>query len=166
MDKMMFLIRHTGPAMSAFNAWILSKSIETLGLRMDRHCSNALALAEELEKNEEVLDVKYPFLPSHPQYELAKKQMKAGGGIVTIEVKGGKERAFKFLDALNMILYTSNLGDSRSIATHPASTTHSKLTEEEREKLGIRPGTVRLSIGIEDKQDIIDDILQALEASK
>ncbi len=166
MDKMMFLIRHTGPAMSAFNAWILSKSIETLGLRMDRHCSNALALAEELEKNEEVLDVKYPFLPSHPQYELAKKQMKAGGGIVTIEVKGGKERAFNFLDALNMILYTSNLGDSRSIATHPASTTHSKLSEEEREKLGIRPGTVRLSIGIEEKQDIIDDILQALEASK
>ncbi|WP_185217687.1 trans-sulfuration enzyme family protein [Sphingobacterium mizutaii] len=166
MDKMMFLIRHTGPAMSAFNAWILSKSIETLGLRMDRHCSNALALAEVLEKNEEVLDVKYPFLPSHPQYELAKKQMKAGGGIVTIEVKGGKERAFNFLDALNMILYTSNLGDSRSIATHPASTTHSKLSEEEREKLGIRPGTVRLSIGIEDKQDIIDDILQALEASK
>ncbi len=166
MDKMMFLIRHTGPAMSAFNAWILSKSIETLGLRMDRHCSNALALAEELEKNEEVLDVKYPFLPSHPQYELAKKQMKAGGGIVTIEVKGGKERAFNFLDSLNMILYTSNLGDSRSIATHPASTTHSKLSEEEREKLGIRPGTVRLSIGIEEKQDIIDDILQALEASK
>lgn len=166
MDKMMFLIRHTGPAMSAFNAWILSKSIETLGLRMDRHCSNALALAEELEKNDEVLDVKYPFLPSHPQYELAKKQMKAGGGIVTIEVKGGKERAFNFLDALNMILYTSNLGDSRSIATHPASTTHSKLSEEEREKLGIRPGTVRLSIGIEEKQDIIDDILQALEASK
>ncbi|MGB7529735.1 trans-sulfuration enzyme family protein [Sphingobacterium cellulitidis] len=165
-DKMMFLIRHTGPAMSAFNAWILSKSIETLGLRMDRHCSNALALAEELEKNEEVLDVKYPFLPSHPQYELAKKQMKAGGGIVTIEVKGGKERAFQFLDALKMILYTSNLGDSRSIATHPASTTHSKLTEEEREKLGIRPGTVRLSIGIEDQKDIIEDILQALEASK
>lgn len=165
-DKMMFLIRHTGPAMSAFNAWLLSKSIETLGLRMDRHCSNALALAEELEKNTEVLDVKYPFLPSHPQYELAKKQMKAGGGIVTIEVKGGKERAFQFLDALNMILYTSNLGDSRSIATHPASTTHSKLTEEEREKLGIRPGTVRLSIGIEDQKDIIDDILQALEKSR
>lgn len=165
-DKMMFLIRHTGPAMSAFNAWLLSKSIETLGLRMDRHCSNALAVAEELEKNTEVLDVKYPFLPSHPQYELAKKQMKAGGGIVTIEVKGGKERAFQFLDALNMILYTSNLGDSRSIATHPASTTHSKLTEEEREKLGIRPGTVRLSIGIEDQKDIIDDILQALEKSR
>jgi O-succinylhomoserine sulfhydrylase len=164
-EKMMFLIRHTGPAMSPFNAWVLSKSIETLGLRMDRHCSNALALAQELEKNKEILDVKYPFLPSHPQYELAKKQMKAGGGIVTIEVKGGKERAFQFLDALKMILYTSNLGDSRSIATHPASTTHSKLTEEEREKLGIRPGTIRLSIGIEDQNDIIQDILQALDAS-
>lgn len=166
MDKLMFFIRHTGPAMSAFNAWVLSKSIETLGLRMDRHCSNALALAETLEKHEDILDVKYPFLPSHPQYELAKKQMKAGGGIVTIEVKGGKERAFKFLDALKMILYTSNLGDSRSIATHPGTTTHSKLKEEEREKLGIRPGTIRLSIGIEDQEDIIEDILQALEASK
>ncbi|MGH2622410.1 MAG: PLP-dependent transferase, partial [Sphingobacterium sp.] len=124
------------------------------------------ALAKELEKNEEIQDVKYPFLSSHPQYELAKKQMKAGGGIITIEVKGGQERAFKFLDALRMILYTSNLGDARSIATHPSSTTHSKLTELEREALGIRPGTVRLSIGIEDEQDIIDDILQALQASK
>ncbi|MGN5956127.1 trans-sulfuration enzyme family protein [Sphingobacterium lactis] len=166
MDKLMFFIRHTGPAMSPFNAWVLSKSIETLGLRMDRHCSNALALAETLEKHAEIADVKYPFLPSHPQYDLAKKQMKAGGGIVTIEVKGGKERAFKFLDALKMILYTSNLGDSRSIATHPGTTTHSKLKEEEREKLGIRPGTIRLSIGIEDQEDIIQDILQALEASK
>lgn len=166
MDKLMFFIRHTGPAMSPFNAWVLSKSIETLGLRMDRHCSNALALAETLEKHSEIADVKYPFLPSHPQYDLAKKQMKAGGGIVTIEVKGGKERAFKFLDALKMILYTSNLGDSRSIATHPGTTTHSKLKEEEREKLGIRPGTIRLSIGIEDQEDIIQDILQALEASK
>lgn len=166
MDKLMFFIRHTGPAMSPFNAWVLSKSIETLGLRMDRHCSNALALAETLEKHAEIADVKYPFLPSHPQYDLAKKQMKAGGGIVTIEVKGGKERAFKFLDSLKMILYTSNLGDSRSIATHPGTTTHSKLKEEEREKLGIRPGTIRLSIGIEDQEDIIQDILQALEASK
>lgn len=166
MDKLMFFIRHTGPAMSPFNAWVLSKSVETLGLRMDRHCSNALALAETLEKHSEIADVKYPFLPSHPQYGLAKKQMKAGGGIVTIEVKGGKERAFKFLDALKMILYTSNLGDSRSIATHPGTTTHSKLKEEEREKLGIRPGTIRLSIGIEDQEDIIQDILQALEASK
>ncbi len=166
MDKMMFLIRHTGPSMSPFNAWVLSKSIETLGLRMDRHCSNALALAQALEAHAEIADVKYPFLPSHPQYELAKKQMKAGGGIVTFEVKGGKDRAFQFLDALKMIKYTSNLGDARSIATHPATTTHSKLSEAEREKLGIRQGTVRLSVGIEEQEDIIQDILQALEASK
>lgn len=165
-DKMMFFIRHTGPAMSPFNAWVLSKSLDTLGLRMDRHCSNALALAEVLETNLEIADVKYPFLASHPQYELAKKQMKAGGGIVTFEVKGGKERAFRFLDTLAMILYTSNLGDARSIATHPGSTTHSKLSEEERLNLGIRPGSIRLSVGLEDKDDIINDILQALEATK
>ena len=165
-DEMLFFIRHTGPAMSPFNAWTISKSLETLGLRMDRHCSNALALAETLEKNDEIVEVKYPFLPSHPQYELAKKQMKAGGGIVTFEVKGGKERAFQFIDALEMILYTSNLGDSRSIATHPGSTTHSKLTEEERIALGIRPGTIRLSVGLEDQEDIINDILQALIKTK
>ena len=165
-DEMLFFIRHTGPAMSPFNAWTISKSLETLGLRMDRHCSNALALAEALENNQEIEDVKYPFLPSHPQYELAKRQMKAGGGIVNFEVKGGRERAFKFIDALEMILYTSNLGDSRSIATHPGSTTHSKLSDQERADLGILPGTIRLSVGLEDKEDIIEDILQALEKSK
>lgn len=165
-NKLMFFIRHTGPAMSPFNAWILSKSLETLGLRMDRHCSNALALAETLEKHPEIEQVKYPFLPSHPQYELAKKQMKAGGGIVTFNVKGGKERAFRFIDALEMIRYTSNLGDSRTIATHPATTTHAKLKEEERVSLGINPGTIRLSVGLEDQEDIIGDILQALEKSK
>lgn len=165
-DQLLFFIRHTGPAMSPFNAWVLSKSLDTLSLRMDRHCSNALALAEALEGHPEIADVKYPFLPSHPQYALAKKQMRAGGGIVTFEVKGGKERAYRFLDALRMILYTSNLGDARTIATHPASTTHSKLSEEERLHLGIRPGSVRLSVGLEDKEDIIGDILQALEESK
>ncbi|GEM62519.1 O-succinylhomoserine sulfhydrylase [Sphingobacterium faecium NBRC 15299] len=165
-DKLMFFIRHTGPSLSPFNAWVISKSLDTLGLRMDRHCSNALALATVLETHPEIEDVKYPFLPSHPQYELAKKQMKAGGGIVTFVVKGGKERAFRFLDELNMILYTSNLGDARSIATHPASTTHSKLTEDERSNLGIQPGSVRLSVGLEDQEDIIQDILQALEKTK
>lgn len=165
-DKLMFFIRHTGPSLSPFNAWVISKSLDTLGLRMDRHCSNALALATVLETNEDIEDVKYPFLPSHPQYELAKKQMKAGGGIVTFVVKGGKERAFRFLDELNMILYTSNLGDARSIATHPASTTHSKLTEDERLNLGIQPGSVRLSVGLEDQEDIIQDILQALEKTR
>lgn len=165
-NEMMFFIRHTGPAMSAFNAWTISKSLETLPLRMDRHCENALALAEALENNPEIAAVKYPFLPSHPQYELAKKQMKGGGGIVTFEVKGGKERAFKFIDALKMILYTSNLGDSRSIATHPATTTHAKLSDAERAELGIMPGSIRLSVGLEDKIDIIEDILQALEKTK
>ncbi len=164
-NKLMFFIRHTGPAMSPFNAWILSKSLETLGLRMDRHCSNALALAQALETHAEIENVIYPFLPSHPQYE-AKKQMKAGGGIVTFEVKGGKDRAFRFIDELEMIRYTSNLGDSRSIATHPATTTHAKLTDNERESLGIKPGTIRLSVGLEDKEDIIEDILQALESTK
>ncbi|MGO1244183.1 MAG: trans-sulfuration enzyme family protein [Sphingobacterium sp.] len=165
-DELRFFIRHTGPAMSPFNAWILSKSMDTLGIRMDRHCSSALALAEALEGHDEIDDVKYPFLPSHPQYLLATKQMKAGGGIVTFEVKGGAERAFRFIDALQMILYTSNLGDARSIATHPGSTTHSKLTDEEKINLGIRPGTIRLSVGLEDKDDIINDIIQALETTK
>lgn len=165
-DQLMFFIRHTGPAMSPFNAWLLSKSLDTLALRMDRHCANALALAETLAAHTEILDVKYPFLPSHPQYELAKKQMKAGGGIVTFEVKGGRERAFKLIDTLEMILYTSNLGDARTIATHPGSTTHSKLTEEERIHLGIKPGSIRLSVGLEDKEDIIQDILQAIEKTR
>jgi len=164
-DRLMFFIRHTGPAMSPFNAWVLSKSLDTLALRMARHCENALALAETLAAHPEIEEVKYPFLPSHPQYELARKQMKAGGGIVTFVVKGGRERAFRFLDALKMILYTSNLGDARSIATHPGSTTHSKLQEEERLHLGIKPGTVRLSVGLEDKADIIADVLQALDRS-
>ncbi|MFD2552790.1 trans-sulfuration enzyme family protein [Sphingobacterium tabacisoli] len=166
MDKLMFFIRHTGPAMSPFNAWVLSKSLETLGLRMDRHSSNALAIAEALEKHTEILEVRYPFLPSHPQHELAKKQMKAGGGIITFEVSGGQERAFRLIDALEMILYTSNLGDSRTIATHPGSTTHSKLTNEERINLGIKPGTIRLSVGLEDRDDILSDILQAIEKTK
>ncbi|MFC5283679.1 trans-sulfuration enzyme family protein [Pedobacter alpinus] len=164
--EMMFFIRHTGPAMSAFNAWLLSKSLETLPLRMDRHCSNALALAEALEQNEEVEVVRYPHLQSHPQYELAKKQMKQGGGIVTFVIKGGFERAKRFLDALEMFLITSNLGDSRSIATHPSSTTHSKLKEEERNQIGIFPGTIRLSVGLENVDDIVGDVLRALEKSK
>ena len=164
--EIMFFIRHTGPAMSAFNAWLLSKSLETLPLRMDRHCSNALAVAEVLEKHAEVEVVRYPHLKSHPQYDLAKRQMKQGGGIVTFTIKGGFERAKRFLDALDMILISSNLGDSRSIATHPASTTHSKLKEEERAQIGIFPGSIRLSIGLENIEDITADISNALEKSK
>lgn len=164
-DQMMFFIRHTGPAMSPFNAWVLSKSLETLPLRMDRHCSSALAIARLLEDQEEIETVRYPHLPSHPQYELAKRQMKQGGGIVTFVLKGGYEQAKRFMDGLKMILITSNLGDSRSIATHPSSTTHSKLSEEERLKLGIYPGSIRISVGLEALEDIQEDILQALKNS-
>jgi len=154
--------RNTGPALSPFNAWILSKSLETLAVRMDRHCGNALKLAQFLEGHKNVAWVKYPFLPSHPQYDTAKKQMKSGGGVVAFEVKGGIEAGRKFLDALEMLSLSANLGDSRTIATHPASTTHSKLTEEERLSAGITPGLVRISAGLEDIEDIIADIEQAL----
>jgi O-succinylhomoserine sulfhydrylase len=158
--------RQTGPALSPFNAWVLSKSLETLHVRMDRHCENALALAQWLEQNNEIEDVKYPFLPSHPQYELAKKQMKQGGGVVTFIVKGGIERGRKFLDSLQMFSHTANLGDCRTIATHPASTTHSKIDEQVRKAAGIYNGTIRVSVGLEHIEDIKEDIQQALLASK
>lgn len=164
--ELMFFIRHTGPALSAFNAWTFSRSIETMPLRMDRHCSNALKVAEFLESHPEVEQVRYPFLPSHPQYELARKQMKAGGGIVTFIIKGGVERAAKFMDALRMISLTSNLGDTRTIATHPTTTTHSKLSAEERAQIGIFPGSIRISVGLEDIEDIINDLGMALDQSK
>lgn len=156
--------RHSGPAMSPFNAWVLSKSLETLHLRMEKHCSQALAIAERLENHPSVAWVKYPFLPSHPQVEIAKKQMRWGGGIVTFEVKGGLEAGRRFLDALNLFSLTPNLGDSRSIATHPASTTHSKLKPEERLAVGISDGLVRLSIGLEHLEDIWEDLDQALKS--
>ena len=154
--------RHSGPALSPFNAWILSKSLETLAVRMDRHSENALKLAQWLEQHPEVEWVKYPFLPSHPQYQIAKKQMKAGGGMGSFNVKGGLEKGRQFLNQLQMISMSANLGDTRSIATHPASTTHSKLTEQERLETGILPGLIRVSVGLEHINDIIADIEQAL----
>ncbi|RYY35939.1 MAG: aminotransferase class I/II-fold pyridoxal phosphate-dependent enzyme [Sphingobacteriaceae bacterium] len=157
--------RHTGPAMSPFNAWVLSKSLETLDVRMERHANNALKVAQALESNPAVSWVKYPFLPSHPQYEIAKKQMKSGGGVLCFEIKGGSAAGAKFLNALEMISVTANLGDTRSIAAHPASTTHSKLTEDERQAVGITPGLIRISTGLEKVDDIIADIQQALEQS-
>lgn len=160
-----FFARHTGPAMSAFNAWILSKSLETLALRMDRHCSNAMTLARHFEGHSELESVRYPFLPSHPQHELAKQQMAQGGAIVVLVVKGGIERGRKFLDAIKLLSHTPNLGDSRSIVTHPASTTHSKLTVQERAAVGITDGLVRVSVGLEHVDDVIADIEQALTAS-
>lgn len=161
-----FFSRHTGPALSPFNAWLLSKSLETLAVRMDRHCENALQLAKHLESNPEVERVKYPFLVSHPQYELARKQMKHGGGVVTFEIMGGVDRGRNFLNALKMSSLTANLGDTRTVVTHPASTTHSKLSDAERTAVGICPGTIRISVGLEDISDTIADISQAIEASR
>lgn len=161
-----FFCRHTGPALSPFNSWIFSKSLETLAVRMDRHCENALKLAQFLETQADVELVKYPYLPSHPQYELAKRQMKAGGGIVTFIIKGGVERGRKFLNATQMASHSANLGDTRTIVTHPASTTHSKLSNEDRESVGIYPGSIRISVGLEHSDDIIAEIKQALENSK
>lgn len=160
-----FFARHTGPSLSPFNGWILSKSLETLAIRMDRHCQNALELATWLEKQSDVLKVKYPFLPSHPQHALAKKQMRLGGGIVTFEIAGGIDRGRKFLNALQMLSHSANLGDTRSIATHPASTTHSKLTDAERAAVGIAPGLIRISVGLENIRDIVRDVEQAIAAS-
>ncbi|MFP5040064.1 trans-sulfuration enzyme family protein [Parasediminibacterium sp. JCM 36343] len=157
--------RNTGPSMSPFNAWVLSKSLETLDVRMERHCNNALAIATALEKNEKISWVKYPHLPSHPEYATAIKQMSKGGGILCFELKGGIESGRKFLDALELLSMTPNLGDTRSIASHPASTTHSKLTEEERLSVGITPGLIRISAGLENVQDILNDIEQALAKS-
>lgn len=158
--------RRTGPAISPFNAWLLSKSLETLAVRMDRHCSNALAIASYLEQHPEIESVKYPHLPSHPQFDLAKRQMSQGGGLFTCIVKGGLERGRRFLDSLKMLSLTANLGDSRTIATHPASTTHSKLSPQDREAVGIWDGLIRFSVGLEHIDDIIKDIEQALEKSK
>lgn len=155
--------RSTGPALSPFNAWILSKSLETLDVRMERHASNALKIAQTLQDHPAIESLRYPFLPSHPQYAIARKQMKNGGGIVCFNLKGGLESGRRFLDALQMLSLTANLGDTRSIASHPASTTHAKLTEEERLATGITPGLIRISVGLEHVEDILADIVQALE---
>ena len=154
--------RNTGPAMSPFNAWVLSKSLGTLAVRVEKHCENALKVAEFLESHDKVNFVKYPFLKSHPQYEIAKKQMKLGGNVVAFEVKGGIDAGRKFLDALKLCSLSANLGDTRTIATHPASTTHSKLSESERLETGISDGLVRVSVGLEHVNDIIEDLKQAL----
>jgi O-succinylhomoserine sulfhydrylase len=161
--ELRFFARHTGPSLSPFNAWVLSKSLETLSVRMERHCQNALALATSLEAHPAISWVKYPHLPSHPQYDLAKSQMKLGGGIVCFELRGGIEAGKAFMDRLQMVSLTANLGDTRSIATHPASMTHSKLTEAERLAVDITPGLVRVSVGLEHIDDIRQDILNAIQ---
>lgn len=155
-------VRNTGPSMSPFNAWVLSKSLETLFIRMERHAASALQIAKALSGHSKLSSVKYPFLETHPQYAIAKKQMSNGGGIVTFELKGGIESGRNFLNSLQMISMTNNLGDSRTIASHPASTTHSKLSLEERAAVGISDGLIRISVGLENAEDILNDILQAL----
>ncbi|MBI6116069.1 trans-sulfuration enzyme family protein [Salegentibacter maritimus] len=156
--------RNTGPALSPFNAWVLSKSLETLSVRLDKHCENAEKVARFLESQANAENVKYPFLKSHPQYEIAIKQMKKGGNIVSFEIKGGIEAGRKFIDAVKLCSRSANLGDTRSIVTHPASTTHSKLSEEDRLEAGITPGLVRVSVGLEHVEDIIEDLKQALNS--
>jgi O-succinylhomoserine sulfhydrylase len=161
-QKIYLFSRLTGPSLSPFNAWVLSKSLETLAIRLDRHCENALKVAEFLESHPNVNRVKYPFLKSHPQHEIAKKQMKLGGNIVAFEIKGGLEAGRAFLDKIRLCSLSPNLGDTRTIVTHPASTTHSKLTVEERLAVSITDGLVRVSVGLETVEDVIADLKQAL----
>jgi O-succinylhomoserine sulfhydrylase len=161
-QKIYLFSRLTGPSLSPFNAWVLSKSLETLAIRLDRHCENAMKVAEFLENHPNVNTVKYPFLKSHPQYEIAKKQMKLGGNIVAFEIKGGIEAGRAFLDKIKLCSLSPNLGDTRTIVTHPASTTHSKLTVEERLAVSITDGLVRVSVGLETVEDVIADLKQAL----
>ena len=166
LDEIRFFARHTGPSLSPFNAWILSKSLELLDLRMQKHSENAKALAEALEGHAALNAVKYPFLKSHPQYDLAKRQMKYGGGILTIDIKGGFEKVVAFSKALKIASISPNLGDSRTIMTHPASTTHDKIAPEEKISLGITEGLVRIAVGLESIEDLKADFLQALNAIK
>ncbi|WP_158209571.1 trans-sulfuration enzyme family protein [Myroides phaeus] len=163
-QKIYLFARTIGTAISPFNAWILSKSLETLAVRVDRHCENALAIAQFLEKNPNVEFIKYPFLPSHPQYEMAKKQMKQGGNIIAFGIKGGLDAGRNFINAVKLCSCSANLGDSRTIVTHPASTTHSKVPPAEKIATGITDNLIRLSVGLENVKDIISDLDQALRA--
>lgn len=163
-DTLKPYLRHTGPALSPFNAWVMLKGLETLSLRVERHCASAQRIAEYLQGQPRVSRVLYPFLENHPGQDLAKRQMSAGGGLVTFDIDGGKSAAFRFLNALKIIDITNNLGDSKSLVTHPATTTHQRLPEDDRTALGILPTTVRLSVGLEDVDDLLDDISQALAA--
>ena len=164
MREIYLFARNTGPAMSPFNAWVLSKSLETLAIRVEKHAENALKVAEFLETQENVTLVKYPFLKSHPQYAIAKNQMKLGGNIVAFEIKGGIAAGRTFLDTIKMCSLSANLGDTRTIVTHPSSTTHGRLSEEDRLAVGITKGLVRISVGLENVADIIEDLEQALNS--
>src|SRR3984957_19521973 len=164
-DVLQPFIRNTGPAMSPFNAWVLLKGLETLHLRVDAGCRAAEAIAEFLSRQRGVTRVWYPTRADHPQRDLAMKQMSAGGTVVTFEVAGGKQGAFAVMNAFQLIAVSNNLGDSKSLATHPATTTHLRIGEAERAKLGISDGVIRLSVGLEDPADIMDDLSHALAAA-
>ena len=162
-DQIFQFIRRTGASLSPFNAWVLSKSLETLAVRLDRHCSNAMELANRLESHSKVKNIRYPHLKSHPQFELAKKQMSQGGGIITFEYVGSESDGLKFLNQLKLISLTANLGDSRTIASHPASTTHLRVPAEEKLLMGVTNNLIRISVGLEHIDDIHADIIQALD---
>lgn len=166
MADVRLLAKVTGPVMSPHIAWILSKSIETLAARMEKHCSNAHQLALFLEKKPGIAQVRYPFLPSHPQYAVAKKQMNLGGGLLSVEIRGGADKAMRLINNLKLVSVSSNLGDTRTIVTHPATTTHSKLSPEERKLSGITDGMIRISVGLEHIDDLIEDFDQALKGIK
>jgi O-succinylhomoserine sulfhydrylase len=163
-DKLFNFLKHTGPALSPFNAWVLLKALETLDLRVRQHCLNAQNLARFLLEQSGISQVLYPTLESHPQNDLVRAQMSGGASVITIELEGGKERAFRFLNALQIVDISNNLGDAKSLTTHPATTTHQRLSEEDRQELGITGGMVRISVGLEDVEDLKEDIAQALRA--
>ncbi|MCC7273533.1 MAG: O-succinylhomoserine sulfhydrylase [Alphaproteobacteria bacterium] len=164
-EKLQPFLRHTGPALSPFNAWVLAKGLETLPLRLAQHVAAAERIARHFEGHPKLAHVLYPFLPSHPQHALARRQMSGGGSVVCFDIAGGKDAAFRFLDALALVDISNNLGDAKSLVTHPATTTHQRLTPEERARQGIGPGLVRISIGLEDPDDLIEDIARALDAA-
>jgi O-succinylhomoserine sulfhydrylase len=164
-DHLETFYRNTGPAMSPFNAWVHLKSLETLALRMREHCENAVRVAEFLAQQKKIVRVVYPFRPDHPQHDLARTQMEGGGGVVTFEVQGGKAGAYRVANALKLIDISNNLGDAKSLITHPATTTHQRLSPEARAGLGVTEGMMRLSVGLEDPEDICEDLAQALAAA-
>ncbi|MGB8365471.1 MAG: O-succinylhomoserine sulfhydrylase [Rhizomicrobium sp.] len=164
-DHLQIFLRNTGPSMSPFNAWVHLKSLETLDLRMHAHCVNASRVADFLAGEKKIVRVLYPFRADHPQHDLARAQMSGGGGVVTFEVDGGKEAAFRFANALKLIDVSNNLGDTKSLVTHPATTTHQRLTPEARAALGVTEGMMRLSVGLEDAADLCEDLAEALAAA-
>jgi O-succinylhomoserine sulfhydrylase len=162
-DELSNFLRQTGPALSPFNAWVMLKSLETLNARVDAHCNNAEVLADALAVHPRVERVYYPWRSDHPQHAIAKKQMARGGNLIALDIKGGKSDAFAVLNALHIARISNNLGDTKTLATHPATTTHQRLSPEVQLELGIKPGSLRLSVGLEDPQDLIDDFTQALD---